>query len=259
MRLLSPKKSLSFLFLLAGTLLLWAQFTVPKKPALLYPVFDETNTLTASEAQALNQKLIAFADSTSTEIEVVILPTTNGEDVNFAAWQIGEAWQIGKKGKDNGIVLLVAKEDRTISIQQGRDVEKYLTASTAGQIIDYLITPKFKEGKFYDGLNAGTTALMEAVQGKYKAEPQKQKPQKGENGWIILIIILIILFIFMRGGGGGTTLSRGGRRRYGGPFFFPFPTGGFGGGGFGGGGGGGGFGGFGGGGSFGGGGASGSW
>jgi uncharacterized protein len=250
MKLHSLKIVFSFLLICFYTFVS-AQYTVPAKPKILYPVYDEANILSQQEKDDLNKKLIAFADSTSTEIEVVIIPSTKGEDVNFLATMFGQKWGIGKKGVDNGVVFLIATEDHTMSIQQGRAVEQYLTASVAGQILDYIVTPHFKQGEWYEGINRGTSAIMEAVQGKFKP---LNDPGEGGNVSIskILIIAFVILIIL-------SILSRRGRRNYPGGFF-PFP-GSFGGGGFGGGssGGGGGFGGFGGGGSFGGGGASGGW
>lgn len=269
MRLPSLKSFFIVLFL-GFYFLVWAQ-KIPAKPAVLYPVYDEVGLLTQTEKDALNQKLIKFSDSTSTEIEVIIIPTTGGEDVNYLATMYGEKWGIGQKGVDNGIVFLIATEDHTMSIQQGRAVEQYLTASVAGQILDYIVTPNFKQGLWYEGINRGTTALMEAVQGKFKPIAKNNSQSDGLSPFEILLIcffvVLILSFIFRnRGGGNGNNddddemLSRRGRRTYPGGFF-PFP-GSFGGGGFGSGGGsfgGGGFGGFGGGGSFGGGGASGGW
>ncbi|TDX82945.1 uncharacterized protein B0I22_2995 [Epilithonimonas xixisoli] len=262
----SLKRYIFALFLVFG-LFSKAQL-VPEKPAVLYPVYDKAGLLSESEKDALNQKLIKFSDSTSTEIEVIILPTTSGEDVNYLATMYGEKWGIGQKGVDNGVVFLIATEDRTMSIQQGRAVEQYLTASVAGQILDYLVTPSFKKGEFYNGIDRGTSAIMEAVQGKFKPIVKKKNSKGGISiGSIILIVIIIIILIsIMNGNNRGNdedddyTLSRKGNRRYRGGFFpFPFP-GSFGGGGFGGGSSGGeGFGGFGGGGSFGGGGASGGW
>ena len=240
---------------------------IPEKPAVLYPVYDKAGLLSDSEKEALNQKLIKFSDSTSTEIEVIILPNTGGEDVNYLATMYGEKWGIGQKGVDNGVVFLIATEDHTMSIQQGRAVEQYLTASVAGQILDYLVTPAFKKGEWYNGIDRGTSAIMDALQGKFKPIVKKQKDDGDLSvGAIIVIVIIIVILISIinKNGGGGNyddddyTLSRRGSRRYRGGFF-PFP-GSFGGGGFGGGSsGGGGFGGFGGGGSFGGGGASGGW
>jgi len=266
MKLRSLKIVFSFL-LICFYGIVSAQYTIPAKPAVLYPVFDEANLLNQQEKDALNDKLIKFADSTSTEIEVVIIPSTKGEDVNFLATMFGEKWGIGKKGIDNGVVFLIATEDHTMSIQQGRAVEQYLTASVAGQILDYIVTPNFKQGLWYEGINRGTSAIMEAVQGKFK--PLADQTSDGDTSVFKVLIIAFVIFIIIaiifgnRGGGGGNSddddviITRRGRRNYPGGFF-PFP-GSFGGGGFGGSSGGGGFGGFGGGGSFGGGGASGGW
>jgi len=274
---LASLKNFSSLFLFFAVIIVSAQFKVPEKPAVLYPVYDETNTLNATEKNLINQKLIKFRDSTSVQIAVVILPTTNGEDVNFAAWEIGEKWGLRNKEAKNGIVFLIAKNDRTMSIQQGRDAEQYLTASVAGQILDYLVTPYFKNGQFYEGINHGTSGIMDALNGKFKPLVQESENEDGGISifkilLIALVIFIILIFLFGNKNGGrgnydddddDVIISRRGRRNYPGGFF-PFP-GSFGGGGFGGGGfggsGGGGFGGFGGGGSggFGGGGASGGW
>ncbi len=271
MRLPSLKNFFALLFL-GLSVIAFAQL-VPKKPAVLYPIYDQVNLLTATEKEQLNQKLIKFADSTSTEIVVIIIPTSGGEDVNYLATMYGEKWGIGEKEQDNGIVFLIATEDHKMAIQQGRGVERYLTASVAGQILDYIVTPNFKQGLWYQGIDRGTTALMEVVQGKFKPIATDTSDHDGLSVLQILIIaffvFLILSFLFGNKGGGGRNnndddedviLSRRGRRTYPGGFF-PFPGsfgGGLGGGGFGGGSGGG-FGGFGGGGSFGGGGASGGW
>lgn len=260
MRLHSLKPFLFSLFFLLGSWLS-AQFVVPKKPALLYPVYDEVGLLTEQEKQQLNEKLIRFADSTSTEIEVIIIPSTKGEDVNFVAWQFGETWKIGQKDINNGVVFLIATEDRTMSIQQGRAVEQHLTASVAGQILDYIVTPHFKQGHWYEGIDRGTTAIIETVQGKFKpVKKQSDDEFSPLQVFIILLVIVILLVIISRNNNDDddVIISRRGRRSYPGGFF-PFPMGGGFGSGSSGSGGFGGFGGFGGGGSFGGGGASGSW
>lgn len=260
MRLPSLKLIFS-VFFCCMTVLLSAQYEVPKKPATLWPVYDEAGILSEAEKAALNEKLIKFEDSTSTEIAVIIIPSTKGEDVNFLATMFGEKWGIGKADQDNGVVFLIATEDHTMSIQQGRAVEQYLTASVAGQIMDYLVTPYFKKGEWYSGIDRGTSALMEAVKGKFK--PIEKRPKRGMkiSQLLIILFVLFIVFISSKNNRRGdddddVILSRRGRRIYPGGFF-PFPMGG----GFGGGSssGGGGFGGFGGGGSFGGGGASGGW
>jgi uncharacterized protein len=264
MRLLSLKNLFTFL-LIGFSAFAFAQL-VPEKPAKIFPVTDNVGLLTASERDRINQKLIKFYDSSSTEIAVIIVPTTKGEDINYLATMYGEKWGIGEKGQDNGVVFLIATEDRKFAIQQGRGVERYLTASVSGQILDYIVTPNFKKGLWFEGINRGTTALMDVVDGKFKPIT-KNKTELSTLRLLLMafFIFLIIRFLFNNGGGGNNNdddddviLSRRGRSSYPGGFF-PFP-GSFGSGGFGGGSsGGGGFGGFGGGGSFGGGGASGGW
>ena len=241
-----------------------AQYAIPEKPKVLYPVYDEVGLLSSEEKELLNQKLIKFEDSTSTEIEVVIIPSTKGEDINFLATRFGQTWGIGKKGVDNGVVFLIATEDRQISIQQGRAVEKHLTASVAGQIIDYLIIPKFKQGKWYEGIDEGVNALMEATQGKFKPQKKEKEEDFAMVAVLIIVVFIVIMIILIkygnkggggRGGGYNTfddvIISRRGPSSFPGTFW-GFPS-------SGGGSSGGGFGGFGGGGTFGGGGASGGW
>ena len=241
-----------------------AQYTIPEKPKVLYPVYDEAGLLSSKEKELLNQKLIKFEDSTSTEIEVVIIPSTKGEDINFLATRFGQTWGIGKKGVDNGVVFLIATKDRQISIQQGRAVEKYLTASVAGQIIDYLIIPKFRQGKWYEGIDEGVNALMEATQGKFKPQKKEEGEVPAMTAVLIIVVFIVIMIILIkygdkggggRGGGYNTfddvIITRRGRSNFPGTFW-GFPS-------SGGGSSGGGFGGFGGGGTFGGGGASGGW
>lgn len=263
-RMRLPSLKYYFLFLFLGlNIFVFAQL-VPKKPAIIYPVTDNVGLLTESEKDQINQKLIKFYDSSSTEIAVIIIPSTGGEDINYLATMYGEKWGIGEKEQDNGIVFLIATEDKKFTIQQGRGVERHLTASVAGQILDYIVTPNFKQGLWYEGIERGTSALMEAVQGKFKPIVKDTSNEEGLSSFQIMLIaffiFLIISILFKgRGGGGGNhddddvILSRRGRSTYPGGFF-PLP-GSFGGGSSGGGG----FGGFGGGGSFGGGGASGGW
>ena len=192
MKLHFLKKFWLLCFLCLGIFLL-AQYTIPDKPSVLYPVYDEVRILSQSEKEKLNQKLIKFEDSTSTEIEVVIISSTKGEDINFLATKFGQKWGIGKKGVDNGVVFLIATEDRTMSIQQGRAVEQYLTASVAGQILDYLVTPNFRKGNWYEGINQGTDAIIEAIQGKF----QKKKNTEDDDFPMIMLISIILFIVIL--------------------------------------------------------------
>lgn len=237
----------------------------PEKPSTL--VSDYTNTLSPDQVNALEQKLVAFDDSTSTQIAVVIIKALNGYDIAEYTARLGEKWGVGRDKKNNGVVLLVALEDRKVTIQTGYGVEGALPDAIARRIIEQEIKPEFKNGDYYTGIDKGTDAIIAYTKGEYKNDdPQRSGDKKGiPFGLIFLIIIVIILSVSRRrGGGGGGVIGSGGTS----PLWWMLlgsqmggrggrnDGGGFGG--FSGGGGGGGFGGFGGG-SFGGGGASGSW
>lgn len=256
------KTSLLFFLFLSFSFLLKAQVEAPKpddaieKPAKIYPVNDFAGLFTPQERETLNQKLIEYADSTSTEIVIITVKSLNGAPIEDVAAETGDYWKIGQEDKDNGIIVLISENDRKMTIRTGYGTQVVLTPTMSKIIIDKIITPNFRNGDFYKGLDEGTTAMMEALAGQFNNDV----PTKSNNiPWDLIIIGgLILLFIIMNSRGGGRG-GRGGR----GVIFTDFGSsswsGGGGFGGFGGGGGGGGFGGFGGGGGFSGGGASGGW
>ena len=252
-------------FLVLSTLLL-GQGTDPMTWATpQHLVTDVTGTLSKGDARYLENKLLDYADTTSTQIAIVIIPTTGGDEINLFTAELAEKWKIGQDGKDNGCLILLAKDDREISIQNGYGLEPYLTDATSRMIIENEMLPYFKQGEFARGLDAGTTAIMQVLAGSYEGSGgRNSREAKRTKGLLKAIIFFILIAIIIsRNNKGGN----GGRRIHGGmgPFWWGYGGGytmggghhrggGFGGGGFGGGG----FGGFGGG-SFGGGGASGSW
>ncbi len=247
--------------------LLFAQ-TFPQKPDRL--VNDYTQTLTASEISQLEQKLVAFNDSTSTQIAVVLIKSLEGYDVADYGVRLAESWGIGGSENNNGVLVLVSIGDRKVTIQTGYGVEGALPDAIARRIIEREITPNFRTGNYFGGLSQGTDAIISYTKGEYKNEAPKEGKRSGNKGIGFIIIIIIIILLAIKGGKGGGSQVIGGRGGAS-PFWWLLMGsqlgrggggGGFGGfsggsGGFGGGGGGG-FGGFGGG-SFGGGGASGSW
>lgn len=217
-------------------------------------VNDYTNTLTVDEIKQLEQKLVAYNDTTSTQIAIVILPNLCGGDANMLAVEIAHKWGIGQANKDNGCIILMSMEEgnRKIAIQNGYGLEEYITDGITKRIIEQIIIPEFKQNNYYAGLNNGTTAIMQLLAGNFEGSGPKEKGMP--LGTIIFLILLFIFIFFNRNKGG-----RGGGLRGGGGYWIGgFGSGGMGGSGGGFSGGGGGFGGFGGGG-FGGGGASGSW
>jgi uncharacterized protein len=252
---------------------------LPAKPNPPRLVNDFAGILTPEQEEALERKLIAYDDSTSNQIAVVTLPTLiDKKGVEYedeeVALKILREWGVGQKNRNNGIVILVVKNERKIRIEVGYGLEGAVPDITANTIIESDITPNFKAGNFYRGLDEATTSIIQAAAGEYKApEGYANRGNKGgiSLGKIIVGIIILFVILGMFGGGGG---NRGGgyMSRRGSSWIGPFilgnmlgrsSGGGWSGGGWGSGGGGwsgggGGFGGFGGG-SGGGGGASGSW
>jgi uncharacterized protein len=240
----------------------------PEKSGKL--VTDQTQTLKPEQIAQLERKLVAYDDSTSNQIAVVIVKTVGDYDINEYALELGRKWGIGGKTKNNGVILLVAIGDRKMSIQTGYGLEGALPDIYTKRIIENDIKPYFKDGDYYSGIEAGTNSIISLTKGEYKNDQPKAKSSrnKGSSGFIVLVIIIIIVIILRKGGGGGGSQVIGGRGVAEGLLWgllLGGGRGGSGGGGFGGGfgggssgGGGGGFGGFGGG-SFGGGGSSGSW
>ena len=239
--------------------------SLPQRPNPPRLVNDLAGLMQPAEADALERKLVAYDDSTSSQIAVVTVNSLDGDDIADYAQKLYESWGIGRKGKNNGVLVLVAKQEHQARIQTGYGLEGAVPDALAKRIISNTLVPAFRQNQYYAGLDRGTDELIALAKGEYKADPADARPRgrrdssgSGIPFWVI-IIVLIIVFTMLRNRGGGGGRNRGG---FGGGFVPPiiFGGGGFGGGGggWGGGGGGGGFGGFGGG-SSGGGGASGSW
>lgn len=249
---------LFFFFLFAQSL---AAQDIPPRPSPPKLVNDLANQLNPTEEAELEQKLVAYNDSTSTQITVVIVPTVGQYPMADYAFKLGREWGVGQKGKNNGIVLLWAPDDRKVFIATGYGMEGAIPDAIAKRIVSQEIIPEFKNKMYYRGLDRGVDAIIRYAAGEYQAEPNSGSDGEGFPLGLVFIIFMIVMFIILRnrGGGGG----RGGRgyRSSGGPVIWPYSThSGWGSssGSWGGGGGGGGFGGFGGG-SFGGGGAGGSY
>ncbi len=251
------------LFSILFVQLSFAQYDIPKKPSLSEQtsVYDYADILSRSEKESLENKLVRYSDTTSTQIVIVTIESLKGESIGVLTPRWAQEWGIGQADKDNGVLILLAESERKIWVSPGYGVDSKLTAGVLGELTRNVIIPEFKAGSYYRGLDKGTDAIFEILNGTYKGE---RKRDKGfPFGAIVFFIILIIFIIssIKRGGGGG----RGGRGR--GSTLADIlilsslgSSGGFGGGhsrggGFGGGGFGGGFGG----GGFSGGGAGGSW
>jgi uncharacterized protein len=243
---------------------------IPAKPDPMRLVNDYTgNTLPKAELNALEQKMLAYEDSTSTQVSILIVETLNGYEVVDFAQQTGQSWGIGRADKENGVFIVVSINDRKAAIVTGYGMEGSITDAATFTIREDYMNPRFEEGNFYKGLDDATTVIFQLASGEYTADEVAGGTNRGSGGKGFPFGLLFILFFFiipglvgkrrkgsfgsrgipwwallMMGSGGGGNRNNWDSFKGGGGGF--------------GGGGGGGFGGFGGG-SFGGGGSGGSW
>ncbi|MCK5815637.1 MAG: TPM domain-containing protein [Flavobacteriaceae bacterium] len=252
---------------LSANIVGFSQSAIPDIPKKQTSLYDYANILSKGEQQYLENKLIRYSDSTSTQIVLVTLQNIGGNEISNYAVDLAHKWGIGQAAEDNGILILMAVDERKVTIQTGYGVEHLLTDALSSRIIRNIITPNFKQGNYYAGLDQATDAIFQIMKGEYQNDsPQESNSEEGGLLSLLPLIFIIILIIVIsrRNKGGG---KNGGRNSVagtllnvlilssmgrGGSFGGGSSSGGFGGGG-------GGFGGGFGGGGFGGGGASGGW
>lgn len=263
-------KHLTFIWLLLIPMVSIGQ-NFPEKSNRL--VNDYTNTLSSSQVQRLEQKLVQYDNETSVQIAIVVIRSLEGYEISQYAFDLGERWGVGRSGKDNGALILVSMEDRKMWIATGYGLEATVTDALCRRIIEKEMKPRFRNKDFAGGLEAASDAIIEASRGEYAGQGDGGEEKPGPVIGLVLGIIVLFWLIFWgvaaaearrysRINGisfwAAWALLNASRRSHGGSWgSFSGGSGGFGGGG-GFSGGGGGFGGFGGG-SFGGGGAGGSW
>lgn len=213
-------------------------------PPLKSRVMDFAGILTPSQIYRLEEKLYLFEKQTSNQIAILAIPSLEGESIEEYSIRVVEKWKLGVKGKDNGVLLLIAMKERKIRIEVGYGLEGALPDILAFNIIRTQIAPRFKRGKYYEGILAGVESIMDAIKGEYVAEAPPERARGGAKsiGSLLTFIFLMLLFLLPGRGRMGWFWAGVGM----GSFFRGGRGGGFGG--FGGGGGG-----------FGGGGASGGW
>src|SRR5215813_4385858 len=238
---------------------------LPIPPAPDHRINDYAGVLSAADRDRLEDKLRSRERESSNQIVVAIFRSLQGENLEDYSIRLAQAWRIGQKGLDNGVIFLVFVDDRKMRLEVGYGLEPRLTDALSSQILRQAVAPRFREGKIAEGIGAGLTAIEQAIAGTYQAQPAATPSRGGGQGIMAIALLFIVvagLFSIIVPALLKSHVQRqgwtGGSRGWGGPIIFPGGWGGGmgGGGGFGGGGGGD----FsGGGGSFGGGGASGDW
>jgi len=202
---LMPRRSLRYLWrlsswrfelagLLCGLLLALtpalAQLAVP---ALTAHVVDSTGTLSAEQVQQLESKLSAFEQSSGAQVVVLLVPTTQPEDISSYANRVANAWKIGRKEVGDGLLLVVAKDDRKVRIEVAKTLEGAIPDLAAKRIIEQAITPRFKQGDFAGGLEAGVDLVMKLISGEALPAPAAEsKPANAGFDWMNLLVFAFI-------------------------------------------------------------------
>ena len=182
----------------------WAQLAVPPLTAR---VTDQTGTLTREQQAGLERMLQEFEARKGTQIAVLMVATTKPEPIEQYALRVAEQWKIGRKKVDDGAILVVAKDDRALRIEVGYGLEGVLNDATASRIIREVIVPRFREGDFSGGINAGLDRMMRLIDGEPLPEPAKRASPAAEGGWMQLLPMLLIVALV----GGGILRAMFGR------------------------------------------------
>lgn len=244
--------------MLRSVLLLFVLFHLPlgvaaeqAVPALTGRVIDQTKTLSSNQREHIEGLSRSFEEHSGSQIAVLLVASTQPETIEQYAIRVAEQWKLGRKGIDDGVLILIAKQDRAARIEVGYGLEGRIPDVTAKRIIEDQMIPSFKAGNFYQGILNTVQTLIASITNEALPPPKRKAPSTPLNWSFILLVLFIIFWSFLSSYGNRRYLGRS-YRRFGSPWY----SGGFGGGGFRSGG----FGGFsGGGGGFGGGGASGRW
>ncbi len=161
-------------------------------PALKARVTDLTNTLSASQQSTLEQSLAAFETKKGSQIAILLVPTTQPETIEAYSMRVAESWKLGRKGVDDGVLILVAKNDRSLRIEVGYGLEGAVPDAVAKRIVSEIITPQFKQGLFFEGLQAGTQRLVAVIGGEALPPPAKTASDNQPSDWWGMVFIAAV-------------------------------------------------------------------
>jgi uncharacterized protein len=173
-----------------------AQVAIPP-PA---QVTDLTGTLSRNQIAGLQARLTQFEKEKGSQIAVLIVPTTKPETIEQYALRVAESWKLGRKGVDDGALLLVAKNDRELRIEVGYGLEGPLPDAIAKRIISEVIVPRFREGDFYGGIEAGVSRMIAVIEGEPLPPPKRAERGSGMSGGLVEFLPIAFILIVVVGG-----------------------------------------------------------
>src|SRR5579872_899770 len=169
-------------------------------PTINRYVTDLSGTLSSDQVNTLNEELVQFDKNTSNQVIVLIVPTIGDHSIEDYSIAVAEKNKVGKKGRDNGVLLLIAMNDHKMRIETGYGLEGALPDAICSQIIRDVITPKFRENDFYGGVSDGIDAIMQATKGEFKGTSQTTQPRNSKetarDAFLLIKLGILLLFIF---------------------------------------------------------------
>lgn len=186
-----PPSWIAWLTLLLSTYA-FAQVDVP---VLRAPVTDLTQTLTPEQIAALDVRLREFEQRKGSQIAILLVPTTEPETIEQYSIRVAERWQLGRRGVDDGLLLLVAKEDRAVRIEVGYGLEGALPDVIANRITDQVIVPRFREGDYFGGLSQGIERIVAVLEGEPLPEPERRPPPSEGFGSLLPILFMLVFVV----------------------------------------------------------------
>lgn len=195
-----------FLFVITLFISLSSLANYPDVPKPFRYVTDYTRTLNQDQWQSLETMLTHYGEQTSSQIAVVIIPTTESEEISSYAHNLFDKWGIGRKTQNNGVLLLIAKQDRKLFIATGRGLEGALPDAIAASIIRHDITPFFKQEQYAKGIKNGLNAIIAATKGEYAPLETAEEEDTADIGKTIFFTVAIIIFILFKILGGSENI-----------------------------------------------------
>ncbi|MCU0845096.1 MAG: TPM domain-containing protein [Spirochaetes bacterium] len=189
-------------------LVLSAPVQAVEVPPLAGRINDLAGVLSTETESRIESSLAGLEQSDSTQVAVLTIKSIEGVPIEEFGIKVAEKWKVGRKGLDNGAILIVALEERTVRIEVGRGLEGKLTDLMAGRIIRNEIVPRFREGDFDGGILAGVNAIVATVKGEYVA-PEEAKPERRSRGESPVFMLLVAFFVITSALGGVSKILGG--------------------------------------------------
>ncbi|NMM09424.1 MAG: YgcG family protein [Polaromonas sp.] len=195
-----PALALGVLLVASLPFAAWAQSVQPV-PALTAHVMDNTGSLNAAQREALEAKLTAFEQARGAQVVMLMVPSTQPEDIAAYAQRVGDSWKIGRKSIGDGLLVVVAKNDRKVRIETTKALEGAIPDLAASQIIDSAMTPRFKQGDFAGGLDAAADQIIARINGENLPAPQQGRSNRRNDGGFSWTNLAVFLFFAVPIGG----------------------------------------------------------